>query len=125
MSNDLFMRQNVGMIVIVLRANGPNFSSGHDLGSDVQVYIYFISCGSAHDCIEVKKRRLLVYACILILFFFTQVKDLKERNYYPGPLGDFEKWSEMDTEMCLKWRQIPKPVVCGVKGRLFIKYRNL
>jgi enoyl-CoA hydratase/carnithine racemase len=66
--------------VIVLRANGANFSSGHDLGSDLQI------------------------------------SDLQNRNFPPGPMGDVENWSECDTEMCLRWRQIPKPIVCGVKG---------
>jgi hypothetical protein len=42
--------------VIVLRANGAHFSSGHDLGSD------------------------------------AQLADQDQRNFYPGPLGDVEKW---------------------------------
>lgn len=65
---------------MILRANGPHFSSGHDLGSE------------------------------------QQLADLVSRNFYPGPLGDVEKWSELDTEMCLRWRQLPKPLICGVKG---------
>ena len=66
--------------VIVLRAEGAHFSSGHDLGSDLHM------------------------------------RDLAKRGYAPGPAGDFEKWSELDTEMCLRWRQLPKPLICGLKG---------
>mmetsp|Transcript_60422 Transcript_60422/g.189241 ORF Transcript_60422/g.189241 Transcript_60422/m.189241 type:complete len:219 (+) Transcript_60422:2-658(+) len=46
--------------------------------------------------------------------------DLQSRSYesmgFPGPGGDYKKWSDTDVEMCLKWRQLPKPVICGVKG---------
>lgn len=30
--------------------------------------------------------------------------------------GMFQKWSELDVEMCLRWRQLPKPLICGIKG---------
>lgn len=66
--------------VIVLRAEGPHFSSGHDLGS---------------------KRH---------------IDDLQVHPYEPGVDGDYEKWSELDVEMCLKWRQLRKPLLCGLKG---------
>jgi enoyl-CoA hydratase/carnithine racemase len=56
--------------VVVLRADGPHFSSGHDLGS------------GAH------------------------MDDLSDRGYTAGPAGDVEKWSELDVEMCLRWRQV-------------------
>jgi enoyl-CoA hydratase len=36
--------------------------------------------------------------------------------YEPGVGGDFEKWSELDVEMCLRWRDLRKPLVAGVKG---------
>lgn len=36
--------------------------------------------------------------------------------YEPDVGGDFEKWSELDVEMCLRWRDLRKPLVAGVKG---------
>jgi enoyl-CoA hydratase len=66
--------------VIVLRAEGSHFSSGHDLGSQ------------------------------------SHLDDLKARPYEPHVDGDYEKWSELDVEMCLKWRQLKKPLICGLKG---------
>eukprot|EP00937_MAST-01D_sp_MAST-1D-sp2_P002734 g2734.t1 len=45
-----------------------------------------------------------------------------EGAYEHGVPGDFEKWSELDVEMCLKWRQLRKPLVCGVQG--FVIYHG-
>ena len=39
-----------------------------------------------------------------------------EPAYEAGVPGDFEKWSELDVEMCLKWRNMRKPLVCGLRG---------
>jgi len=40
-----------------------------------------------------------------------------DRNPNTNPIrGDYEKWSELDVEMCLKWRQMRKPLICGVSG---------
>ena len=27
-----------------------------------------------------------------------------------------KKWADLDVEMCLRWRQLSKPLLCGVKG---------
>lgn len=66
--------------VIVLRAEGAHFCSGHDLGTA------------------------------------EHARDLASRPYAPGAEGDFEKWSELDVEMCLRWRNLPKPLLGGAKG---------
>eukprot|EP00656_Telonema_subtile_P032688 TRINITY_DN35931_c0_g2_i1.p1 TRINITY_DN35931_c0_g2~~TRINITY_DN35931_c0_g2_i1.p1 ORF type:complete len:259 (-),score=53.96 TRINITY_DN35931_c0_g2_i1:195-971(-) len=36
--------------------------------------------------------------------------------YETGIAGDYEKWSELDVEMCLKWRNLRKPLIAGVQG---------
>jgi len=66
--------------VIILRGEGPHFSSGHDLGTT------------------------------------EQNDDLERKPYELGMRGEYEKWASLDVEMCLRWRQIPKPVLCGLKG---------
>lgn len=42
--------------------------------------------------------------------------DLEAAPYVGGVRGDYRKWSELDVEMCLAWRQLSKPVVCAVHG---------
>jgi len=37
-----------------------------------------------------------------------------------GMRGNYEKWSVLDTEACLRWRSIRKPVICAAKG--FVVY---
>jgi enoyl-CoA hydratase/carnithine racemase len=27
-----------------------------------------------------------------------------------------KKWRDTDSEMCLKWRSLPKPTICAVQG---------
>ena len=66
--------------VIVLRANGEHFCSGHDLGTK------------------------------------EHLADLKARPYADRPAGDYKKWADLDRDMCLRWRSLPKPIICGVKG---------
>lgn len=48
------------------------------------------------------------------------ITDLANNSYasmgYPGPAGDYKKWYDLDVEMCLKWRQLSKPLLAGVKG---------
>ena len=72
--------EDASVRVIVLRAEGDHFSSGHDLGSK------------------------------------EHIADLEANPYSKHPEGDYKKWLDLDTEMCLKWRQLPKPIVCGIKG---------
>lgn len=45
-----------------------------------------------------------------------QVADLEATPYQPGVRGDMKKWRETDSEMCLKWRSLPKPTICAVQG---------
>jgi len=66
--------------VIVLRGEGENFSSGHDLGTK------------------------------------EQIADVQARNYPIGPAGHYTYWSQNDLELCLKWRNMSKPLVGGLKG---------
>ncbi|TPX30582.1 hypothetical protein SmJEL517_g05886 [Synchytrium microbalum] len=33
-----------------------------------------------------------------------------------GVRGTYEVWSSLDVEMCLKWRQLPKPIIAAVHG---------
>ena len=45
------------------------------------------------------------------------LRELKAKPAYgPGVGGDFEKWSELDVDMCLKWRDMRKPLIVGVRG---------
>ena len=48
------------------------------------------------------------------------VADLRQeiaKGRFPyGPAGTYKLWTEKDTEMCLKWRQLSKPLIGGVKG---------
>lgn len=66
--------------VIVLRGEGENFSSGHDLGTK------------------------------------EQIADVQARNYPVGPAGHYTYWSQNDLELCLKWRNLSKPLLGGLKG---------
>lgn len=43
-----------------------------------------------------------------------QLEDLRRKPYEAGMRGDYQKWSDLDVEMCLRWRQLPKPLLCGV-----------
>ena len=44
-----------------------------------------------------------------------QVADIEANPYQPGVRGDMKKWRDTDSEMCLKWRSLPKPTICAVK----------
>lgn len=33
-----------------------------------------------------------------------------------GFRGEYEKWSTLDADYCLKWRSLGKPVICVLKG---------
>jgi hypothetical protein len=47
--------------------------------------------------------------------------DLQQESYASYGLKssaeqDYFKWSQQDVEMCLRWRQLAKPLVIGIKG---------
>eukprot|EP00041_Stephanoeca_diplocostata_P027397 m.752407 g.752407 ORF g.752407 m.752407 type:complete len:290 (-) comp23169_c0_seq16:78-947(-) len=46
--------------------------------------------------------------------------DLQQDSYtsmgYPGPSGHYKMWSDLDVEMCLRWRQLSKPLIIGIQG---------
>ncbi|KAJ3332935.1 hypothetical protein HDU93_008871 [Gonapodya sp. JEL0774] len=67
--------------VIILRAEGDSFSSGHDLGTPEE------------------KNDPVVQSLVA-----------------QGVRGEYEKWSYLDVDMCLKWRSLRKPLICAVKG---------
>ena len=47
----------------------------------------------------------------------AHLKEMRQEPVYEsGVPGDFEKWSELDVEMCLKWRNMRKPLICGLRG---------
>jgi enoyl-CoA hydratase len=45
-----------------------------------------------------------------------QLADIAANPYEVGVRGDVKKWRETDSEMCLKWRSLPKPTICAVQG---------
>jgi enoyl-CoA hydratase len=73
--------------VIVLAADGPDFSSGHDLG-DADPAEAFAPRGLAgpYDA--------------------------------PGAEGYYAVEREIYHELCLRWREIPKPTIASVQGRV-------
>lgn len=73
--------------VIVLAADGPDFSSGHDLGDTATM-----------DDIETRG----------LLGGFDA----------PGAAGYFAVEQEIYRELCLRWRELPKPTIAQVQGRV-------
>lgn len=73
--------------VIILAADGPDFSAGHDLGADW--------------CMQDVPTRTL-----------TGGFDA------PGAEGWFATEEELFTGLCLRWRDLPRPTVAEVRGRV-------
>lgn len=44
-----------------------------------------------------------------------QLADIEASPYQPGVRGEMKKWRATDSEMCLKWRSLPKPTICAVQ----------
>jgi enoyl-CoA hydratase len=81
--------------VIVVAADGPDFSSGHDLTS------------SPPD--------LASYDLVTEMRGFTK----------PGAEGYFAVEQEMYVGLCWRWRNIPKPTIVAVQGRVIAGGLNL
>src|SRR4051812_12948054 len=73
--------------VIVLAADGPDFSSGHDL-SDAGAMESFAPRGMAAPIDA------------------------------PGAEGYYNVETEIYRELCLRWRELPKPTIASVQGRV-------
>jgi enoyl-CoA hydratase len=94
--NDAFERatRDDAVKVIILAANGPHFSSGHD------VY-------ESADKIEVLQKAMAKYRTVTTAGGF-------ERG---GAEGYMAREEEIYTGFCERWRSIPKPTIAQVHGR--------
>lgn len=87
--NDAFDRaaQNDAIKVIILAADGPHFSSGHDLRDDASMSEFMpVSCWGGFDL--------------------------------PGAEGWLATEEEIYVGLCWRWRNLPKPTLAAVQGRV-------
>lgn len=89
--NDAFNRaaRDPQISVIVLAAADPHFSAGHDLAEDMSVIPESGECNSAWSEFDA-----------------------------PGWEGAWSREKEMYLEMCERWRNLPKPTVAQVQGKV-------
>lgn len=87
--NDAFDRacQDDGVKVVILAADGPDFSSGHDLGDGSSMGEFEpVGCWGGFDL--------------------------------PGAEGYLAQEEEIYLGLCWRWRNIPKPTIAQVQGRV-------
>lgn len=91
--NDAFMRaaHDDSIKVIILGGNGRHFSTGHDLKDH------------GHDSVAQERPRMGVYG-----------------NIDTATVGGYFAWErEVYLDACRRWRSIPKPTICEVRGACF------
>ncbi len=81
--------------VIILAANGPHFSAGHDLKEGSDDFEKLVASTAAYPTVGVWSS-------------FAQ----------PGAEGHFAREMEIYLGFCERWRNIPKPVIAQVQGKV-------